>query len=57
MTESELDSIIRLIPQASYRQTQVISGQIDVHKNLLDRRNTNKSPKSPPKVQADILSR
>ena len=64
MTESELDSIIRLIPQASYRQTLVISGQIEVHKSLIIkgyvRRNINKSPKGPKgplKAQADILSK
>ena len=35
MTENELDTIINLIPQATSRQIEVISGQVDVHKFLL----------------------
>jgi len=35
MKEKELDEIIRLIPLATVRQTEVIVGQIDVHLALL----------------------
>jgi hypothetical protein len=35
MTENELDTIINLIPQATSRQIEVISGQVDVHKFLV----------------------
>ena len=35
MTEQELDTIIRLIPLATVRQTEIIVGQIDVHLKLL----------------------
>ena len=34
MTNDELDQIIRLIPHASPRQTLVIEGQIEIHKQL-----------------------
>ena len=34
MTEQELDTIIRLIPLATLRQTEIISGQIDIHFRL-----------------------
>ena len=34
MSEEELDTIIRLIPHASPRQTLVIEGQIEIHKQL-----------------------
>ena len=34
MSEEELNTIIRLIPHASPRQTEVIEGQIQVHKKL-----------------------
>ena len=36
MTEKELDEIIRLIPLATVRQTEVLVGQIDVHLTLLE---------------------
>ena len=35
MTENELDTILNLIPQATSRQIEVISGQVDVHKFLV----------------------
>ena len=34
MSETELDTIIRLIPHASPRQTLIIEGQIEIHKQL-----------------------
>ena len=34
MSNEELDTIIRLIPHASPRQTSVIEGQIQIHKQL-----------------------
>ena len=34
MSNEELDTIIRLIPHASPRQTLVIEGQIQIHKQL-----------------------
>ena len=34
MSNTELDTIIRLIPHASLRQIEVIQGQIDIHKKL-----------------------
>ena len=34
MSEEELNTIIRLIPHASPRQTLVIEGQIEIHKQL-----------------------
>ena len=34
MSEEELNTIIRLIPHASPRQTLVIEGQIQIHKQL-----------------------
>ena len=34
ISEEELDTIIRLIPHASPRQTEVIEGQIQIHKKL-----------------------
>ena len=34
MSETELDTIIRLIPHASPRQTEVIEGQIQIHKHI-----------------------
>ena len=39
MTEQELDRIIvYLIPQATRRQTEVLMGQLNVHKELLEMR-------------------
>ena len=35
MSETELDTIIRLIPRASQRQTLIIEGQIEIHKKLI----------------------
>ena len=35
MSNTELDTIIRLIPHASLRQTEIIEGQIKIHKELL----------------------
>ena len=35
MSNTELDTIIRLIPHASPRQTKIIEGQIKIHKELL----------------------
>ena len=37
MKEHELDTIIRLIPTATVRQTEIIVGQIDIHLKLLER--------------------
>ena len=37
MKEQELDTIIRLIPTATVRQTEIIVGQIDIHLKLLQR--------------------
>ena len=34
MSEEELNTIIRLIPHASPRQTEVIEGQIQIHKQI-----------------------
>ena len=34
MSETELDTIIRLIPKATPRQTEIIEGQIQIHKQL-----------------------
>ena len=34
MSNRELDTIIRLIPHASPRQTLIIEGQIEIHKQL-----------------------
>ena len=34
MSNDELDTIIRLLPHASPRQTSVIEGQIQLHKQL-----------------------
>ena len=34
MTNDELDTIIRLIPFASPRQTEVIEGQLQIHKQI-----------------------
>ena len=34
----ELDTIIRLIPNLSLRQVEVIQGQLDIHKKLLENR-------------------
>ena len=34
MSNTELDTIIRLIPHASLRQIEVIQGQINIHKKL-----------------------
>jgi len=34
MSEEELNTIIRLIPHASPRQTEVIEGQIQIHKKI-----------------------
>ena len=34
MSNRELDTIIRLIPRASQRQTLIIEGQIEIHKQL-----------------------
>ncbi len=34
MSNRELDQIIRLIPRASPRQTLIIEGQIEIHKQL-----------------------
>ena len=34
MTTTELNTIIRLIPHASPRQTEIIEGQIQIHKQL-----------------------
>ena len=34
MSEEELNTIIRLLPHASLRQTLVIEGQIQIHKQL-----------------------
>ena len=34
MSEEELNTIIRLIPHASPRQTLIIEGQIEIHKKL-----------------------
>jgi hypothetical protein len=34
----ELDTIIRLIPHLSLKQTEVIQGQLDIHKKLLENR-------------------
>ena len=34
MSNRELDTIIRLIPRASPRQTLIIEGQIEIHKQL-----------------------
>ena len=34
MSNTELDTIIRLIPHASLRQTEIIEGQIEIHKQL-----------------------
>ena len=34
MSNTELDTIIRLIPRASPRQTLIIEGQIEIHKQL-----------------------
>ena len=38
MTEDELDTIIRLIPKATPRQTEVIEGQILIHKELTQKK-------------------
>ena len=38
MSNTELDTIIRLIPHASLRQVEVIQGQLDIHKKLLENR-------------------
>ena len=35
MSNRELDTIIRLIPRASQRQTLIIEGQIEIHKKLI----------------------
>ena len=56
MTEQELDRIIvYLIPQATKRQTEVLMGQLNVHKELLEMREdeskqhqTPRHPPSPP---------
>ena len=37
MKEQELDTIIRLIPTATVRQTEIIVGQIDIHLKMLER--------------------
>ena len=34
MSKTELDTIIRLIPFASPRQTEVIEGQLQIHKQI-----------------------
>ena len=34
----ELDTIIRLIPNLSLRQVEIIQGQLDIHKKLLKNR-------------------
>ena len=34
MSNEELDTIIRLIPHASPRQTLIIEGQIEIHKKI-----------------------
>ena len=34
MSNTELDTIIRLIPFASPRQTEVIEGQLQIHKQI-----------------------
>ena len=34
MSEEELNTIIRLIPHASPRQTEIIEGQIQIHKQI-----------------------
>jgi hypothetical protein len=34
MSNEELNTIIRLIPHASTRQTSIIEGQIQIHKQL-----------------------
>ena len=34
MSNDELDTIIRLIPKASPRQTEIIEGQIQIHKQI-----------------------
>jgi len=36
MKEQELDTIIRLIPTATVRQTEIIVGQIDIHLKMLE---------------------
>ncbi len=38
MKEQELDTIIRLIPTATVRQTEVILGQVSVHLKLLGKK-------------------
>lgn len=38
MTERELDTIIRLIPLSTYRQMEVISGQIKIHGQLFKKK-------------------
>ena len=38
MSNTELDTIIRLIPHASPRQTLIIEGQIEIHKKLIKTR-------------------
>ena len=35
MSNRELDTIIRLIPRASQRQTLIIEEQIEIHKKLI----------------------
>ena len=34
LSDYELDTIIRLIPKATPRQTEIIKGQIQIHKQL-----------------------
>ena len=38
MTEDELDTIIRLITKATPRQTDIIEGQILIHKELTQKK-------------------
>ena len=38
LSNYELDTIIRLIPKATPRQTEIIEGQILIHKELTQRK-------------------
>jgi|6_EtaG_2_1085325.scaffolds.fasta_scaffold64519_1 hypothetical protein len=42
MEEKELDMIINLIPTATYDQVRVISGQLKIHREMLNKQSISK---------------